>query len=110
MPKAYWVTWYRVIGDRMLHGKYAELAGPAIQAKGGTFLVRGLPAAAPEGATSERAVVVEFDSLSQALAAYESPEYQAALAVLGNTAEREVRFFEATAPTLHGQHPHLRRL
>jgi uncharacterized protein (DUF1330 family) len=57
-----------------------------------------MSAAAPEGIANERAVVVEFASLSQALAAYKSPEYQAALAVLGTTAEREVRFFEAAVP------------
>ncbi len=98
MPKAYWVTWYRAIRDQAAHAKYAALAGPAIQSNGGTFLVRGMSSAAPEGITNERAVVVEFEGLSQALAAYQSLEYQAALAALGETVEREVRFFEAAAP------------
>jgi uncharacterized protein (DUF1330 family) len=31
-------------------------------------------------------VLVEFDSVAQAIAAHESPGYQAALAALGNTA------------------------
>jgi uncharacterized protein (DUF1330 family) len=98
MPKAYWVTWYRAISDQGAHAEYATLAGPAIESNGGTFLVRGMSSVAPEGITNERAVVVEFESLSQALAAYNSPEYQAALAVLGETVEREVRFFEASSP------------
>ena len=39
-------------------------------------------------------VVVEFDSLAQAISAYDSPGYQAALAVLGNAAERDLRIVE----------------
>jgi uncharacterized protein (DUF1330 family) len=39
-------------------------------------------------------VVVEFDSLAQAISAYDSPGYQAALAVLGHAAERDLRIVE----------------
>jgi uncharacterized protein (DUF1330 family) len=39
-------------------------------------------------------VIVEFESLAAAVAAHESPEYQAALAVLGDAAERDLRFVE----------------
>jgi uncharacterized protein (DUF1330 family) len=39
-------------------------------------------------------VVVEFDSLAQAISAYDGPGYQAALAVLGNAAERDLRIVE----------------
>jgi uncharacterized protein (DUF1330 family) len=65
---------------------------------GGTFLVRGMSLGAPEGGPNERAVVVEFGNLSQAVAAYNSAEYQAALAILEGSAEREVRFFETAVP------------
>ena len=41
-----------------------------------------------------RTVVIEFDSVASAAAAYESPAYQAALAVLGATAVRDVRIVE----------------
>jgi uncharacterized protein (DUF1330 family) len=95
MAKAYWVTWYRTIADPVAHAKKcAQLAGPAIAAFGGRFIVRAMSAVAPEGQRNERAVIVEFDSVSQAVAAYRSPAYQAALAMLGGAAEREVRFFE----------------
>jgi uncharacterized protein (DUF1330 family) len=94
MAKAYWVTWYRTIADPVAHAKYAQLADPAIAAFGGRFIVRGMSAVAPEGQRNERAVIVEFDSVSQAVAAYRGPAYQAALAMLGGAAEREVRFFE----------------
>jgi uncharacterized protein (DUF1330 family) len=38
--------------------------------------------------------LVEFDSLAQAIAAHESHAYQAALAVLGKGAERDLRVVE----------------
>ena len=44
--------------------------------------------------SDQRTVLVEFDSLAQAIAAHESPGYQAALAVLGSAAERDLRIVE----------------
>jgi uncharacterized protein (DUF1330 family) len=35
--------------------------------------------------------VTEFDSVEQAIAAHDSPAYQAALKALGNACERDVR-------------------
>jgi uncharacterized protein (DUF1330 family) len=54
-------------------------------------LARGNPAKTYEAGVSERVVIVEFESLERAIAAYESAEYQAALGILGNSAERDVR-------------------
>jgi uncharacterized protein (DUF1330 family) len=42
-------------------------------------------------------VIVEFDSVERAVAAYQSKDYQAALAALGKGAERDVRFIEGVA-------------
>lgn len=42
-------------------------------------------------------MVIEFDSAERAVAAYESDEYQHALRVLGDAAERDVRIVEAAA-------------
>jgi uncharacterized protein (DUF1330 family) len=39
-------------------------------------------------------VLIEFDSVEQAVAAHDSPAYQAALAALGNGAQREIRIIE----------------
>jgi uncharacterized protein (DUF1330 family) len=44
----------------------------------------------------ERTVVIEFDSVEQAVAAYESASYQEALRALGDGAERDLRIIEAT--------------
>jgi len=39
-------------------------------------------------------VVIEFDSAAQATAAHDSAGYQAALKVLGDEAERDIRIVE----------------
>ena len=41
MAKAYWVTTYRSISKPDALAAYAKLAGPAILAAGGKFLMRG---------------------------------------------------------------------
>ena len=44
MAKAYWIAFYHSISDTDAMAAYAKLAGPAIQAAGGRFLARGMPA------------------------------------------------------------------
>src|SRR4051812_7290013 len=94
MPKGYWVTFYRSVSDPAALAEYGKLAGPAIQAGGGRFLARGLPARSLEAGLTQRAVVIEFDSVERAIATYESPAYQAALRVLEGAVERDVRILE----------------
>lgn len=91
MAKAYWVTAYRSIRDEAALAAYAKLAGPALQAAGGRFLARSLPAHVYEGGLKQRTVVIEFDSVAQATAAHDSPGYQQALRALGNGADRDLR-------------------
>ena len=97
MAKAYWITCYRSISDPEALAAYAKLAGPAIQAAGGRFLVRGNPSKTYESGLSQRTVVTEWDSVEKALAAHDSPGYQAALKLLGGAAERDVRIVEGAA-------------
>ena len=78
-------------------GEVRRIAGPAIESHGGHFLVRGNPTRTYEAGMDQRLVIVEFESVAKAVAAYESPEYQTALAVLKNSAERDVRIIEAGA-------------
>jgi uncharacterized protein (DUF1330 family) len=94
MPKAYWISAYRSIEDSEALAAYSKLAGPAIQAGGGRFLARGPAAAVFEAGIAERTVIIEFDSVAQATAAYQSPAYQEALRALGSGAEREIRIVE----------------
>ena len=94
MAKAYWVGCYRSISNPDALAAYAKLAGPSITAAGGKFLVRGTPAKTYEAGLDQRTVVIEFDSVAAAAAAHDSPGYQAALAALGNGAERDIRILE----------------
>ena len=96
MPKAYWVVCYKSIKDPEKLAAYAKIAGPAIQASGGKFLVRSpSPAKTYEKGLNQRTVVTEFESVAKAIAAHDSPGYQEALKALGKGAEREVRIVEA---------------
>ena len=97
MAKAYWVATYRAIHDEKKFADYAKLAGPALQAAGGRFLARAAPSMVYEAGVSQRTVLIEFDSVEQAIAAHDSPAYQAALRALGNGADRDVRIVEAAS-------------
>lgn len=94
MPKAYWIAAYRSVRDAEALAAYARLALPALQAAGGRFLARGIPARVYEGGLEQRTVLIEFDSVAQATAAHESPAYQDALRVLGNAVDRDMRIVE----------------
>ena len=79
MAKTYWISTYRAVTNPDKLAAYAKLAGPAITAGGGTFIVRGTPAKTYEAGLNQRTVVVVFDSLEQATATHDSPAYKAAL-------------------------------
>ncbi len=95
MAKAYWITAYRSISNTDALVAYAKLAAPALTAAGGRFLARGMPAKTMEHGLMQRAVLIEFDSVEKALAAYNSPGYSQALKALGSgAAERDMRIIE----------------
>lgn len=91
MAKAYWISTYRKIIDPAKLTAYAKLAGPAIEAGGGRFLARAVAAKAYEDGLIERTVVIEFDSVEQAVATHDSAAYGAALAALEGGAVRDLR-------------------
>jgi uncharacterized protein (DUF1330 family) len=94
MAKGYWIATYFSISNPDALAEYAKLAGPAIAAAGGRFLARGTAAKAYEKGIKQRVVLIEFDSVDKAAAAHEGAGYQAALKVLGNGADRDLRIVE----------------
>ena len=88
---AYWISVYKEILDEDKMAAYSELAGPALRGAGGTFIARGLPEQTYEAGERTRTVLIEFDSVEAAVAAHDSPEYQEALAALGDGAVRDMR-------------------
>jgi len=98
MPGAYWINTVREVRDQDKLDAYVRLAGPAIAAAGGTFVARGTAAAAFEAGVAERTAIIAFDSVEEAVAAYASVGYQAALAALGDGAVRDIRILAAVDP------------
>jgi uncharacterized protein (DUF1330 family) len=54
-----------------------------------------MPDIIKEAGQNNRTVLIEFDSLEAARAAYDSPAYLEALAALGDAAVRDIRIIEA---------------
>ncbi len=88
---AYWITTYQAVHDPDKVAAYATLAGPALTAAGGRFLVRGVPEATFEKGEATRTVVIEFPSVEAAVAAHDSEAYQEALRALDGGADRDMR-------------------
>lgn len=94
MAKGYWITLYHSVSDPAALADYAKQASVAIDAGGGRFIVRGMPAKTYEAGLADRSVVIEFESVEKAIATYESPAYQAAYKILEGKAKRDVRFVQ----------------
>ena len=88
---AYWISVYKEITDDAKLAAYAKLAGPALEAAGGTFIVRGLPEHTYEAGEKTRTVVIEFASVDAARSAHDSAAYGEALAALDGGAVRDLR-------------------
>jgi uncharacterized protein (DUF1330 family) len=79
MP-AYWVARAKIT-DPVAYKKYTDRVPEIVRRHGGKILARGGRYRIMEGPeTFHRHVVIEFPSLEQAVACFESPEYQEAAA------------------------------
>ncbi|MBV7393063.1 DUF1330 domain-containing protein [Mameliella sediminis] len=94
MP-ALWIA-HVTVSDAEAYGKYAELAGPAIAAHGGTFIARGGRYVQLEGKERPRNVVARFPSVESAVECYHSDAYQEALNHARGASERELLVVEIT--------------
>ena len=94
MPKGYMLSAHRSLADPQKAEAYRALARPALEAMGGRMLAATSDVVAKENGLAERTVLIEFESMEAAIAAYESPAYQQALAALSGGADRDIRLFE----------------
>ncbi len=94
MPKGYFLSAHRSPADPEKRQAYLALAGPAIVKAGGTVIASTNEIDAHENGVSQQTVLIEFESLEKARAAYRSADYQAALEALDGGADRDVRIFE----------------
>jgi uncharacterized protein (DUF1330 family) len=90
---ALWIA-HVTVTDPEAYGKYAELAGPAIEAHGGRFIARGGRFVQLEGQERPRNVVARFPSVEAAEACYNSADYQRALDHARGASERELMIVE----------------
>ncbi len=96
MPKGYWIA--RVdVRDPERYKDYVSTAKPAFERHGANFLARGGATFPVEGASRARNVVIEFPSVTDALACYNSAEYQAAKAIRQSCADGEIVIVEGAA-------------
>lgn len=94
MP-ALWIA-HVTVTDVEAYGKYAELAGPAIAAHGGSFIARGGKFVQLEGKERPRNVVARFPSVEAAVDCYNSDAYQEALSHARGASERELMVVETS--------------
>jgi uncharacterized protein (DUF1330 family) len=88
MAKTYWIA--RVdVSDPETYKKYVETGKPAFERHNAKFLARGGRTEVLEGKGRARNVVIEFPSMEEALACYNSPEYTAARAIRRTVSEGE---------------------
>lgn len=96
------------VEDPERYARYRELTPPSIAAYGGRFLVRGGTTETLEGSWSpNRMVVVEFPSVEQARAWWNSPEYAPARALRQASARTEMILVEGVLPTSSPEVPDL---
>lgn len=78
--KGYWVAMVD-IADQEGYKDYIALNKAAFDKYGAKFIVRAGKSEVMEGAAANRLAVIEFADFDTAMACYQSPEYQKALAV-----------------------------
>ncbi len=80
MPKGYIVAELNAVHRNAAFLEYSDKVVATLEAYGGRFLARALKPTVVEGnPPADVAVILEFDSQEQAMAWYNSPEYQAIL-------------------------------
>jgi len=90
----YWVVCYKSVSNPATLSEYTKLASTALEALGGRVIVGGKPAMTHEAGVDQSVVIVEFENLEKAVAAYGSDLYRSALKVLDKAAERDFRIVE----------------
>lgn len=93
MPKAYWIA-HITVSNPDQYKLYADSAPLAFKKYGAAILARGGRSGQMEGKGRPRNVVIEFPSYDDAVACYNSPEYQSARAKRQGAGEGEIVIVE----------------
>ncbi len=88
-----------VVHDPVAYEPYKQMASAAVAKYGGRYIVRGAATDVREGDWHpNRFVIVEFPSLAQARAFYESEDYAPALAIRKAVATSKLLIVDGWAP------------
>ena len=93
MKRAYWIV-RGDVADAEAFTQYTSRTPAALAKFGGQFLVRAGQFEAVEGPTRSRHTLIEFPSYEQALACWNSPEYQEARSHRLDAAEVDIVIVE----------------
>lgn len=93
MAKGYWVAMVD-IADMDGYQQYIVANKTVFEKFGARFLVRNGQKTVMEGHPRSRVVVLEFESYKRALECYESPEYQALIALRAPYSEADLVVIE----------------
>lgn len=93
MTKGYWIAQVDV-SDKDGYQAYAKAISGALVEHGAKFLTRGGAYDAVEGDSRSRNVIIEFPSYENALACYQSAEYQAAVSLRHSASEGQLVIVE----------------
>ena len=86
MPKAYWIV-NNLIHDADTYEKYKAANAAPLAKYGARFVVRAGRQEVTEGPAHPRSVIIEFPDYDSAVACYNAPAYQQAIAVRAPAAE-----------------------
>ena len=92
--KVYWIAVYKDLNNIKNLKGYAEKASEAIKKYNGKILIRGGKAETIEGEHSPRTVLIEFQSMKDAINCYNSREYQDAKKIVGKNFNRHIQIVE----------------
>ena len=93
MAKGYWIA-HVAVSNPDQYKFYAEAVPVAFKKYGATILARGGKSQQMEGPGRPRNVVIEFPTFEDAVACYNSPEYQAAKAKRKGAGEADLVLVE----------------
>ena len=92
---AYYLVADMSITDPELFAEFAEAVPATVQQYGGRYLIRGGELEVAQGDwTPNRLVVIEFESVDQAKAWYDSPEYEGPKQTLARSSKSNFVFIE----------------
>jgi uncharacterized protein (DUF1330 family) len=89
------------VTDPVAFGEYVKVIPATVAAHGGTYVARGSAVEVLEGDWApKRLVILKFDSIAQAKAWYESPEYRPLLEIRKRTAKSKILIVEGLQTVL----------